>query len=278
MLELRAGDIRAAISPEAGGRLASLVVGGRELLVGPGGPDARPIAWGCYLMAPWAGRLEHGRFPWHGRTVQLPRTHGRNAIHGLVWNRPWTVEHVSGSQATLACGMPPEWPMGGVVRQSFELTAAGLRMTAAITAAEAMPVSVGWHPWFARRDGSVAVRVDADAVLATERMIPTGLEVPVSGPLDLRAGPRLGARRLDHAYVDAASPAVIEWPDLRLELRFEPTPGVVVVHTPPAGVCVEPQTAPPNALVLGPRTARTTGVRHLDRGEAFEATFEIAWA
>lgn len=278
MVELEAVGARAKIAPQAGGRLASLVVDGRELLVQPDGPDEAPIAWGCFLMAPWPGRLAGGRFSWRGRDVQLARTHGRHAIHGLVWNRAWQVVGAGTTSATLECPLPAEWPMGGRVRQAFDLTADRLLMTASVTAGAAMPVAIGWHPWFARRDGPVAVRVGAPDVLETRNMIPTGALVPVGGRLDLRGGPWLGRRRLDHAYVGAASPAAIEWPDVRLSIRFEPSPGVVVVHTPPRGVCVEPQTAAPNALALPPAQARAGGVRFLEPGETFQASCELAWA
>jgi aldose 1-epimerase len=84
MLEVRAGANRVLVDPERGGRLASWSLDGRELLVGPPTDDDRSIHWGCFLMAPWPGRLADGRFDWHGRTIQLRRTHGRHAIHGLV--------------------------------------------------------------------------------------------------------------------------------------------------------------------------------------------------
>lgn len=277
MLVLRAADVQAEIAPDVGGRLASLTVGGRELLLGPAGRDDEPIGWGCFLMAPWPGRLENARFDWRGRTIQLPRTFGRNAIHGLVWNRPWTVDRQAVSRATLSCALPPEWPMGGLVRQVYELTSRSLTFTASVTAGDAMPAALGWHPWFARRDGDVAVRVDARAVLETQRLLPTGALVPATGRLDLRDGPLLGRRRLDHAYPAVTSPASIAWPDLRLALTFEPAPGVVVVHTPPTGVCVEPQTAAPNALALPPASARTAGVRFLAAGETLTASLNIRW-
>ncbi|HET7182405.1 MAG TPA: hypothetical protein VFI15_09260 [Candidatus Limnocylindrales bacterium] len=278
MLVLETTDARATIDPAAGGRLASLVVAGRELLVTGGGPAPRPIAWGCYLMAPWPGRLKGGRFTWHGRTIELPRTHGRHAIHGLVWDRPWEVVETERARATLACPLPPDWPMGGVVRQAFELTPHGLRMTATLTAGDAMPAALGWHPWFARRGLPVAVRLDADAWLETDRLIPTGVQLPVTGHLDLRAGGQLGRRRLDHAYVGAAPPATLQWPDLRLTLAWEPAPSIVVVHTPASGVCIEPLTAPPNALALPEPDARAAGVRFLAAGETMTASLQLAWA
>lgn len=279
MLTLLAGDASVEISPDLGGRLASLRVRGRELLVGPAGPGDRSLTWGFYLMAPWPGRLAGGRLEWRGRTIQLPRTHGRNAIHGLVWGLRWTVDEASAAHATLSCALPsPEWPMGGVVRQSFALRAGGLTMDASIEAGDAMPAALGWHPWFARGGDPVRLRVHADEVEETRRMIPTGRRLPATGALDLRGGPVLGRRRLDHAYVGAHSPATLDWPDLRLTLAFEPSPASLVVYTPPHAVCVEPQTAQPNALALSPAAARAAGVRFLEPGETLAARLELSWS
>lgn len=278
MPTLRAPGATATISPELGGRLASLVVRGRERLVTAPAPDDASIAWGCYLMAPWPGRLAGARFTWRGREITVPRTHGRHAIHGLVWGRPWRVEATSDGEVTVACDLPrDEWPMGGVVRQTFTLTARSLTMAASVEAGDAMPAALGWHPWFARGDEPVRLRVDADAVQETRRMIPTGRHSPAAGRVDLRDGPLLGRRRLDHAYVGARSPAVIDWPDLRLTVEFEPSPTSLVVYTPPGAFCVEPQTAPPNALSLPPADARAVGVRFLEAGESLRAQLRLTW-
>lgn len=280
MLRLEAPGVTASIDVERGGRLASLNVRGRELLIGPAGPNDSSVRWGCYLMAPWPGRLANGRFAWRGRTIQLPRTHGRHAIHGLVWSRPWRVDAVdeARTRASLACELPRDaWPMGGTVRQTFTLTARGLTMDASIEAADAMPAALGWHPWFARGGDPVRLTVDAGTVQEAARVTPSGREVPAVGRLDLRDGPLLGRRRLDHAYLDARSPAVIDWPDLRVALSYDPSPAVVVVHTPAGAVCVEPQTAPPNALALEPPEAWAAGVRLLETGETLSARLVLTW-
>ena len=56
MIELRDGPAALTIDPDHGGRLASLTVAGRELLV-PHSAGVSAIGWGCYLMVPWPGRL-----------------------------------------------------------------------------------------------------------------------------------------------------------------------------------------------------------------------------
>lgn len=277
LLALRAGAARVLIDIDRGGRLASWTVGERELLVGSPDADDRSIRWGCFLMAPWPGRLADGRFQWAGRTVQLPRTHGRHAIHGLLWDRPWQVESADADRAVLSIALGPAgWPMGGRVRQHVELGADHLVLRAEVEAEEPMPAAVGWHPWF-RRGGEVQLLVAADATLATRRMLPTGNVEPVVGRTDLRAGPRLGPRRLDHAYVDAASPALLRWPGLELTVEFAPTPATVQVYTPPGAVCVEPQTAWPNALAAPAGAWDRAGLRTLEAGEVLRAQVVMSW-
>lgn len=264
------------LDPFRGGRLASWTIEGQELLVGPPDDTDTSIHWGCFVMAPWPGRLAGGRLDWRGRTLQLRRSHGRHAIHGLTWNRAWSVESVEAAAATLSIELPrDEWPMGGRVRQRVSLSPDGVRVEAEVEADEPMVAALGWHPWFLRR-GDPGLRVDAAAYQRTERMIPTGESVPVTGQTDLRAGPPLGARRLDLAYLEARSPAVITWPDLELRIEFEPSPAPLVVYTPADSFCVEPLTTTPNALALPPKERRAAGVRELGTGERLRASMTLS--
>jgi aldose 1-epimerase len=280
LVELRAGTSRVALDPRRGGRLSSWTIDGVELLVGPPDDADASIHWGCFLMAPWPGRLAGGRFEWRGREVRVPRTHGRHAIHGLTWNQPWQVEGASPESATLAIELPrDEWPMGGLVRERAVVTPNGLRLEASFEAGtEPTPAALGWHPWFLRR-GDLRLRVDAAEYQQTSGMIPTGAVVPVGGKTDLRAGPRLGRRRLDLAYLRARSPAVITWPDLELTVAFDPAPAPLVVYTPPGSFCVEPLTAPPNALadLDGTTSSPGAGIRILRPGERCNATLDFHW-
>jgi aldose 1-epimerase len=275
VIALEAGSNRVLVDPARGGRLASWLVDGQELLVGPPDPEDSSIHWGCFLMAPWPGRLAGGRFEWRGREIQLQRTHGRHAIHGMSWNRAWSVEAATQASATLVIELPrDEWPMGGRVRQHVTVTPAGVRLDGEVEANDPMPAALGWHPWFLRR-GDPRLRVDADTYERTEGMIPTGESVLVAGSSDLRAGPRLGRRRLDLAYLAARSPAVITWPELELWIEFEPSPAPLVVYTPRDSFCVEPLTAPPNALALSPGRRRAAGVHELAGGERFAASLTM---
>jgi aldose 1-epimerase len=278
VIALEAGSNRVLVDPARGGRLASWTIDGQELFVGPPNDTDSSIHWGCFVMAPWPGRLAGGRFDWRGRTIQLQRTHGRHAIHGLTWNRAWSVESAEADAATLSIELPRDsWPMGGRVHQRVAVTRAGVRLEAEIEADEPMPAALGWHPWFLRRGGP-RLRIDAGTLQGTAGMIPTGETVPVAGRADLRGGPALDTRRLDLAYLGARSPAVITWPDFEVRITFEPSPAPLVVYTPPRSFCVEPLTAPPNALALPPKERREAGVRELGSDERLEASMTLSLA
>jgi aldose 1-epimerase len=227
-------------------------------------------------MAPWAGSDRGAHVDWDGSSYRLEANDGPHAIHGVVFGRPWRVRGTAAAAAELEIDLGPlGWPFGGVARQTVRLWADGIELTAEITAADVpMPAALGWHPWFRRpTDGDMAVRVEAADTLETAAdLIPTGRRLPVGGATDLRTGPPLGERRLDHVYPDVGSPVVVSWPDLTLTMTFSPVVRTFVVHSPPAGVCVEPQTAWPDAIALAARGISGTGLTSVAAGETFRAT------
>jgi aldose 1-epimerase len=102
MLELTAGDARCRLLPERGGRIAALHVAGLEFLVTP---EVDEHNYGAFPMAPWTGRVRHGRFTFGGVDYQLPLNMPPHSIHGTVRDHEWTVEsgtEVNGSVAILS--------------------------------------------------------------------------------------------------------------------------------------------------------------------------------
>jgi galactose mutarotase-like enzyme len=279
VVALEAGGDRCVVDPAAGGRLASLVAGGRERLLGreAGHDGAVPpvMGWGSFLMAPWVGRLDHGRLPWQGRTYELPPDFGPHALHGTVKDRAWEVEAEGRGSVTLTCPLEDPWPFGGLVRQTVTLTPGRLDLVAEVEAgAEPMPAGIGWHPWFARpADGDVAV-----PLAVTDDLIPTGAVNALDRVTDLRHGPALGARLLDHVYVGVGDSARIAWPDLRLRQEWEAPVNSACVHSPPRGFCVEPQTQWPNAAALAAGGAHGTGQATAAPGVPLRARTTWTWS
>lgn len=249
LVELAAGPARVTIDARAGGRLASLSVAGLELLVGGEGAPrlADGVDWGCYPMAPWVGRIRRGRFSFDGRDYRLKASPGPHPLHGTVLRRPWEVEHASERVCALRTELGPEWPFAGWATQLIELEANRLALTLEVhTQATRMPASCGWHPWW-RRDlssgGALELEFSAGCRLEHDReLLPTGARLPVGD----RPAPGW-----DDCFSDLEGPAVLRWPGA-LELTMtSDCPYLVVYDQPAHAVCVEPQTAPPDAVNLG---------------------------
>jgi galactose mutarotase-like enzyme len=281
---LTAGEDRVEIDEAVGGKVTSLVAGGAERIAQPASemdPVADVLLWGSFLMVPWAGRLDEGRLPWDGETHHMPKNFYGHAIHGVGFDKIWNVDELTDSAAVLSLDLAGAgWPFGGIARHRITLAPQRLDLVAEIEAADrSMPVAAGWHPYFDRPDtGDLSIRVLSDGVLATrEDLIPTGDLIPVEGDTDLREGPVLGDRRLDHVYANASAPAVVSWPDLELTLNFGPEISTIVVYTPEGKACCEPQSAWPNAPELEANGVQGTGLHHLGPRETWRATTTWTW-
>jgi aldose 1-epimerase len=235
---LRAGDAALTIDPVAGGRFSSLVVDGHELLVTEG---FGPIEWGCYPMAPFAGRIRDGRFRFREQEYQLERNLPPNAIHGTVFVRPWDVVAVEVDRAVLVTDLGPDWPFRGRVTQRVAVRPDGLEARLDLEADEPMPAWLGWHPWFRREVDGASADVDFSAQSMYARGpdgLPTG-ELVEPGPAPW-----------DDAFVGVARPPRLTWPGV-LTLEIDSPGAVWVVYDErPDKLCVEPQSSPPDAVNL----------------------------
>ncbi len=257
-IALRAENVEAVLDPAAGGRIASIRVDGLELLVTEG---SGPVAWGCYPMVPWAGRVRDGVLRWRGEEHRLPTdVLPPHAIHGTLLETAWQVVDAGPDAATLAADLAAPWPFGGRAIHRVTLSPDSLRAELEVQAGDRpMPAIVGWHPWFPRvlRDGTGAavgepVVVDLDAGAMLHRGadgIPDGAMVRPIPP-----GP------WDDCFVDLAAAPGVHWPGA-LEVRIaSDAPWWVVYTENPTGVCVEPQTGPPNGLNTAEHAVVAPGV------------------
>jgi aldose 1-epimerase len=234
VLELRASVATVVVSPSDGGRIASAQVHGHDLLVTGTSAD-HPMQWGCFPMAPWAGRVRRGRFRFAGTEHELPRNLGPHAIHGTTFDVPWEVE----PDGSLAVELGPRWPFGGHARQRFELADDRLVCTLEVHAdQQSMPATIGWHPWFRR---PVTLRFAARSMYERDGDgIPTGqLVTPPPGPWD-------------DCFTGVDDPPGLAFDGgPTIEIRSDCDHWVVYTE-PTHALCVEPQSGPPDAFTLVP--------------------------
>ncbi|MFJ3904402.1 aldose 1-epimerase [Streptomyces sp. NPDC090025] len=242
LTRLTAGDAELTLDPEHGCRIDSLRIGGTELLLqGP--------RFGCFVMAPWAGRTGNARFRDGAVEHVLPVSEhaAPHALHGTVRDVAWKTVQATGSTAAFTAELTDPWPYRGTVTQVVELTEDALTLRLGVeTAGVSFPAQAGWHPWFRRSvDGGPEVELDFHPAWQEERgadHLPTGRRIePLPRPWDDAFGMPDG--------VDVT----LTWPgsvELKLTSRAE---WVVVYDEPADAVCVEPQSGPPNGLNTLPR-------------------------
>lgn len=256
LLRLGRGAIEVDLAPEAGGRVAQIRVHGIDQLIGPDDGWPAMIAWGCYPMVPWAGRVRDGRFRFEGREYQLPRNLGEHAIHGVGFAMPWQVQRFDESSARLSLELPTDehWPFGGIARQHVAILEDELRLALSVQAgSRTMPAEIGWHPWFRKPDRleftpSRMYPRDADGIAVLPPMAPS------PGPWDdcfLQEG---GVTLHRAARALAVSSSCSHW---------------VVYDGTSHATCVEPQSGPPDAFNLAQRV--------LQPGELLEVSLVLAF-
>jgi galactose mutarotase-like enzyme len=279
-ITLVAGDLAATFLPELGMVGSDLRWRGEPLVVLRGG--ARTLATGhtsgIPLLHPWANRLAGRRYVAAGvavdlRRLDLPTDDNGLPMHGtMVGQRGWEVTHATteGDGAVLAtrfdygarADLLAAFPFPHVVELTAAVTPTALRLTTTITATtdQPVPVSFGWHPYL-RVPGSRPawrLRLPAREHLAlSKRQIPTGRGRPQ--PEEDEA---VADRTLDDAY--ALGPDhrfALTGAGVRLDVSFDAGYPFAQVWVPPGQrfACIEPMTAPVNALRTDAYALATTG-------------------
>jgi galactose mutarotase-like enzyme len=267
---LAAGDLAATFLPELGMVGADLRWHDQPLVVLRGGSRlvATGHASGLPLLHPWANRLGGRRYVAAGVAVDLRRMDLHTDDHGLpihgtmIGRRPWEVTDATtaGDEAVLRCrfdyGARPDllaaFPFPHVVELTATVTADGLRLTTTVvpTTPQPVPVSFGWHP-FLRVPGprrTWRLRFPAcDHVVMSKRQLPTGARRPQAAQDE-----PIGDRTLDDGYAlgDDRHFALVG-AGTRLDVAFDDGYPFAQVWVPPgrAFACIEPMTAPVNALL-----------------------------
>jgi aldose 1-epimerase len=292
MLTLRAGESSLVLAPEIGGAIVGWTLGSVPLMRRPQ-PDAiisgdvRGLA--CFPLVPFSNRIAYARFHWDRVDYALNRNFGDHphAIHGVGWQRAWTVDAVGPASATLtlrhdATGeQARSWPFAFSAEQRFTLTADALHVVLTLRNLHPSPApaGLGLHPYFPR-SGAATLRFTAGRVWRNADMLPSEA-VQVPREWDHSQGLRIGMVSLDNCFAGWTGEARIAWapggPTLSVEAD-EPFRHLVV-YTPPDRdfFCVEP-VSHMNDAINRMATVSGHGLHILGPGEALRGkiTFRIA--
>ena len=286
------GGASVHIAPDCGFCCLSWVVDGVERLHLPEGADAfrnDVKTGGLPLLYPFANRLRKDPGAhWSGNPL-VKRDGNGLPIHGFLLRfSKWTeiVSDETSARATLDWSAHEDlmslFPHPHHLEVGYELFEKRLRVTTTVTAdgGSPVPVSFGWHPYFALGVDSISkLRLEMPPlqhVLLDDRCLPVR---DADGSLSLQ-GPDtidgvLGNRDFDDLYLrsdEADSRFMIEGGDGSLGLSFgQPWSCVQIFH--PRGsdfIAIEPMTAPGAAL------SDDDDHPVLESGGTFRAAFEVS--
>lgn len=276
MLTLRNNGAVLDLLPEIGGAVSRFAVDGFDVLRPAPQGAAGVLDTACFPLVPFSNRIANGRFAFNGEAVHLPRNFGDHphALHGQGWQSAWKVRSRSPHAATLvfehAAGA---WPWDYTATQTFALSPAALGITLDVVnrGARAMPVSLGFHPYFVRAAGTRLFADVAGVWLSDETGIPTGPAAP-SHFLDLAHGAVLAdAPFVDHCHFGWRRAARIVSPGRAIAVAA--TLDFLHVFVPRGAefFCVEPVSAMPDAVGRA-----ASGMRVLGPGENFTAAMTLS--
>ena len=266
---ITSGPLDATFTPQLGMLGSSLRHRGEALLALPGGLDGYRSGTdkGLPLLAPWANRLGSRRYEVDGIVVDLDGLDLTTDEHGLpihgtmTAQRGWEIVAVGrrslaarfdfGAHPDLLASFP--FPHELRIEATVEATTLRVDTTLVPTGDRPVPVSFGYHPYLclpgARRE-DVRLRLPERRHLELDsRQLPTGrahVEEPEDEPV--------GTRTFDDLYgLDDDRQLALVGGGRRLALELGEGYGYAQVFTPPGAetVCLEPMTAPVNALVEG---------------------------
>jgi galactose mutarotase-like enzyme len=263
-----AANSSASIVPARGAIVSSLRIAGRELLyldattlIDP----SKNVRGGIPVLFPSPGKLDDDRF-------SRDDHQGAMKQHGFARTLPWTIEERRNNSLTLSLTSSPEtlgqFPWAFNAQLVFQLAASHLRITTRVhnKSAEPMPYALGFHPYFFVADKTGA-KIDSRATRAFDNV------TKQTGPF---TGFHLTAKEVDLHLIDH--------PDHTMTLQLGDGTRIVVrgsndfsrwIVWTVAGkefVCVEPWTAPGNALNTG------ESLLTLAPNKSHESRIEIALA
>ncbi len=238
MLNIDGDQISIAIDLDQGARLASVQWRDMQFAVPFRGQD---LTWGWFSMVPFAGRIKDGIIKdSKGNKYQLPNNFDPpHALIGYGAQSSW--EDIGGGRQFLELPSPFN---GATVTQSYEILDNAIRWSLEYEANGCdLPVTLGFHPWFAREIGKGD---SAEFLFAANKMFKRGDDYLPTGEIISPTQPPW-----DDTFMEIKGIPEIIWPGAaRLAMECD-TPYWMVYSQDEDGIGIEPVTAPPDAQNLG---------------------------
>ena len=285
-LEDGKSQVIVSIAPSAGNIVFEMLVKGRNVLHFPYASldefKSNPGLAGVPFLGPWANRLDEQAFYAGERKyafdMELGNVRGAHPIHGfLSAASDWEVVEARADATSawvtsrLEFFRHPLWmaqfPFAHTIEITHRLQDGVLQTAIALhnLSVEAMPVAIGFHPYFALSDAprdewTIALGARTEWVLAPDK-IPTGETRPIAQRFPDPKAAALKDHDLDHVFGDLvrdpSGRAVmsVTGKSQKLDVVFGPNYRAAVVYAPRGRdfICFEPMAGITDALNLAHR-------------------------
>ncbi len=275
----KAHGVEVSIAPGIGNRAYEMTVHGKNILymgaADVGALKQRPGLSGIPFLAPWANRIDDNGFWANGKKYAFNSALGSMrvapngiAMHGMLSTSPlWEVTEVKADSKSAHVtsrfdfSKYPElmanWPFAHEYEMTYRLSDGALEVITTVVnhSAEAMPLMIGYHPYYnlpdTPRDEAVAHIPAKTAVVTDDRLVATG----EMKPMDLPDPTPLKDRMIDNGYTDLIRDAngnavfYVEGGGKKIEITYGPKWTVAVVYSPNKQnyICFEPMAGITNA-------------------------------
>jgi aldose 1-epimerase len=262
VITLQCGNARALVAPDYGGAIAGWTIGPRRLfrmplpaavLLG----DVHGMA--CFPLLPYANRIGNGQFVWQESRYDVRRNlpGHPHSLHGVGWQRPWQVAHLSDTDIELHLAFKPrpsttdDWPFAFDATQQIALAEDGLRIGLRLTNRHGgpAPAGIGVHPYFPR-GRAATLTFHADGVWQNDPTLLPRVHRALPQDWNHAAGRPVGSVVLDNCFTNWPCHASIAWDGYGVAIEADPVFSHLQVYTPRGEdfFCVEPVSHRPDAI------------------------------
>jgi aldose 1-epimerase len=267
---------------------------------------ARPGLTGIPFLSPWANRLDEQAFYANGKRyafdMELGNVRGATPSHGfLTTNDQWQVVEVKadGTSAWVTSRLDffrnpawmRQWPFAHTIEMTHRLQNGALQVQTTISsmAAEPMPVSVGFHPFYKLTDSprdewTLSVPAKTHWILADNK-VPTGETEPADVFFPNGQSGPLRDYNLDDVFSDllrdpqGRAHIILKGKQQQLEIMLGPNWQSLVLWSPNGNadcnfICVEPMAGISNAMNLA-QAGKYKELQYVQPGGTWSESFWI---
>jgi aldose 1-epimerase len=300
------------IMPSHGNSAFQMKVKGKDVLRFPYGSmeeyvkGARGMS-GIPFLGPWANRLDEAAFYANGKKYSFNLDLGNvrpgqnnHPIHGFLTNASqWQVVEAKadGSAAWVTSRLEfyrqPEWmaqfPFAHTIEMTYRLQDGALEVRTKLNnlSVEAMPVAIGFHPYFQVNDAprdewTFGIAARSEWLLAPDK-IPTGEKRPIEQLLPKPQGGPLAGLNLDHVFGDlirdnaGRATMWVRGKSERIDVVFGPNYKAVVVYAPGSQnpfICFEPMAGITDAMNLAQK-GKYNELQSIAPGQSWQESFWV---